>query len=74
MLKSVAYGPNFVWKYNSQNISCREIKRKVIMMKELESTFEILTNRAWLTHFVERRTGVEEIEGLSSRLDQHAGS
>ena len=74
LLKSVAYRPNYVWKYNSQNISCRKTKRKVIMMKEMESSFETLRSRAWLAHVLERSTGAEEVEGSSSRPGQHSGS
>ena len=72
LLNSVAYRPYYVWKYNSQNISCKKTKRKE--KKEMESTFETLTSRAWLTNVVERRTGVEEVAGSSSRPGQHSGS
>ena len=60
LLKSVTYRPNYVWKYNSRNISCRKTKEKMIM-KEMESAFESLTIRARLTNVVERRTGVQEV-------------
>ena len=44
------------------------------MMKEMESSFETLTSRAWLAHVLERSTGVEEVEGSSSRPGQHSWS
>ena len=43
-------------------------------MKEMESSFETLTSGAWLAHVLERSTGVEKVEGSSSRPGQHSGS
>ena len=49
----------------------QENKKESDHEKEMESTFETLTSRAWLTNVVERRTGVEEVAGSSSRPGQH---